>query len=51
MNIILQTCSPLFAGYLNTNKTAEKIDEGDPDLKIDCDLFYDDEVHSEDTMN
>ena len=39
MNMVLQTCSPLFPGYLSRNKTAEEIDEDDPDLEIDCDLF------------
>ena len=51
MNMVLQTCSPLFPGYLSGNKTAEEIDEDDPDLEINCDLLYDDdEVYSEDTM-
>ena len=50
MNMVLQTCSHLFPGYLSRNKTAEEIDEDDPDLEIDCDLLYDDEVYSEDTM-
>ena len=38
MNMVLQTCSPLFPGYLSRNKTAQEIDEDDPDLEIDCDL-------------
>ena len=51
MNMVLQTYSPLFPGYLSRNKTAEEIDEDDPDLEIDCDLLYDDdEVYSEDNM-
>ena len=48
--MVLQTCSPLFPGYLSRNKTAEEIDEDDPDLEIDYDLLYDNEVYSEDTM-
>ena len=50
MNMVSQTCSPLFLGYLSRNKTAEEIDEDDPDLEIDCDLPYNDEVYSEETM-
>ena len=50
MNMVSQTCCPLFLGYLSRNKTAEEIDEDDPDLEINCDQLYDDEVYSEDTM-
>ena len=48
--MVLQTYSPPFPGALSRKKTVEEIDEDYPDLEIDCDLFYDDEVYSEDTV-
>ena len=44
MNMVSQACSPFFLAYLSRNKKAEEINEDDPDLEIDCDLLYDDEV-------
>ena len=46
------SCRPILPPSLVdlVEKTAEEIDEDDPDLEIDHDLLYDDELHNEDTV-